>query len=146
MIGDSIASAINTTDIASAIFGPLSQANISVDTIVQNASSHGITDMTFTVAKSDLNKTMKVIQPAAKSIGARECLSDTRLAKVSIVGSGIRTASGYAARMFNALYEEGVNIELISTSEIRITCIIDESKTNDALNALHRAFKLETGD
>ena len=132
--------------IASAIFGPLSQANISVDTIVQNASSHGITDMTFTVAKSDLNKTMKVIQPAAKSIGARECLSDTRLAKVSIVGSGIRTASGYAARMFNALYEEGVNIELISTSEIRITCIIDESKTSDALNALHRAFKLETGD
>lgn len=131
--------------IASAIFVPLANANVSVDTIVQNASINGITDLTFTIAKSDLNKVMKVIQPVVDSIGAKECISDTNVAKISIVGSGIRTASGYASRMFNALFEAGINIELISTSEIRITCIIDEAKTSDAVEALHKAFKLEAG-
>ncbi len=129
--------------VACAIFEPLAKANISVDTIVQNASINRVTDVTFTVAKSDLAKVMKVIKPVAKSIGARECISDARLAKVSIVGAGVQTAPGYAARMFRALYGEGINIELISTSEIRITCIIDESKTTDAVRALHRAFELE---
>ena len=131
--------------IASAIFVPLANANVSVDTIVQNASINGITDLTFTIAKSDLNKVMKVIQPVVDSIGAKECISDTNVAKISIVGSGIRTASGYASSMFNALFEAGINIELISTSEIRITCIIDEAKTSDAVEALHKAFKLEAG-
>jgi aspartate kinase len=131
--------------IASAIFDPLAKASICVDTIVQNASINKITDVTFTVAKSDLNKAMKIIEPVVKSIGARECKSDTRLAKISVVGSGIQNAPGYAARMFNALYDEGINIELISTSEIRITCIIDESRTSDAVRALHKAFQLETG-
>ena len=88
---------------------------------------------------------MEIIEPVAESIGARECISDSRLAKISVVGSGIRTSPGYAARMFNALYKAGINIELISTSEIRITCIIDESKTSDAVNALHKAFRLEEG-
>jgi len=129
--------------VACAIFEPLAKANISVDTIVQNASINRVTDVTFTVAKSDLAKVMKVIDPVAKSIGASECISDARLAKVSIIGAGVQTAPGYAARMFRALYGEGINIELISTSEIRITCIIDESKTTDAVRALHRAFELE---
>ena len=131
--------------VASAIFDPLVKANISVDTIVQNASINRITDLTFTVAKSDLAEAMKAIEPAVKSIGARECVSDTKLAKVSIIGAGMQTAPGYAARMFSALYEEGINIELITTSEIRITCIIDEARAGDATRALHRAFELEKG-
>ena len=131
--------------VASAIFDPLAKANVSVDTIVQNASINRITDLTFTVAKGDLAEAMAVIEPVVKSIGARECVSDTKLAKVSIVGAGMQTVPGYAARMFSALYEEGINIELITTSEIRITCIIDEARAGDAVQALHRAFELEKG-
>ena len=131
--------------VASAIFEPLAMANISVDTIVQNASINRITDLTFTVAKGDVAKAMKVIEPVVESIGARECVSDTKLAKVSIVGAGMQTTPGYAARMFSALYEEGINIELITTSEIRITCIVDEARAGDAVRALHRAFELEKG-
>jgi len=131
--------------VASDIFDPLAKANISVDTIVQNASISRITDLTFTVIKSDLARAMKVIEPVVKSIGARECVSDTKLAKVSIIGAGMQTAPGYAARMFSALYEEGINIELITTSEIRITCIIDEARAGAAVRALHRAFELEKG-
>ena len=129
--------------VASAIFDSLFEENISVDTIVQNASLDRVTDLTFTVAKSDLSKAMKVIDPVVESIGARECVSDAKLAKVSIIGAGIQTAPGYAARMFHALYEEGINIEMITTSEIRITCIIDEARVDDTLRALHRAFELE---
>jgi aspartate kinase len=131
--------------VAGAIFDPLAKANVSVDTIVQNASINRITDLTFTVAKGDLAAAMKVIEPVVKSIGARECVSDTKLAKVSVIGAGMQTAPGYAARMFTALYEEGINIELITTSEIRITCIIDEARAGDAVRALHRAFELEKG-
>ena len=132
--------------IASVIFEPLVGENISIDTIVQNASVERVTDLTFTVAKSDLDKAMRVVEPAAKSINARGCVADTRLGKVSIVGTGIQNAPGYAARMFRALYEKGINIELITTSEIRITCIIDEARVEDALNALHLAFDLERGE
>lgn len=131
--------------IVTAIFEPLAEAGVCVDTIVQNASVNNITDVTFTVAKSDVNKVMKLVKPIAKSIGARECTSDTSLAKISVVGSGIQTAPGYAAKMFRTLYDEGINIELISTSEIRITCIIEEARTSDAVRALHKAFDLETG-
>jgi len=131
--------------IVTAIFEPLAEAGVCVDTIVQNASMNNITDVTFTVTKSDVNKVMKLVKPIAKSIGARECTSDTSLAKISVVGSGIQTAPGYAAKMFRTLYDEGINIELISTSEIRITCIIEEARTSDAVRALHKAFDLETG-
>jgi aspartate kinase len=86
---------------------------------------------------------MKVVEPVAKSIGARGCVADAKLGKVSIVGTGMQNAPGYAARMFRTLYEKGINIELITTSEIRITCIIDEAKVEEALQALHRAFELE---
>jgi aspartate kinase len=129
--------------IAASIFEPLAKANISIDTIVQNASINNITDLTFTVAKSQLDKAMEVVKPIAQSIGARECVSDARLGKVSIIGTGMQNTPGFAARMFGALSEQGINIQLITTSEIRITCIIDEAKVKDAVKALHRAFELE---
>lgn len=129
--------------IASAIFEPLSKANISVDTVVQNASINNITDLTFTVARGDLEKAMSLAKPIAKSIGAKECVSDSTLAKVSIVGTGMQNVPGYAATMFRTLYEQGINIQLITTSEIRITCIIAEDRVKDAIKALHKAFELE---
>jgi aspartate kinase len=130
--------------IAAAIFGPLAKAGISVDTIVQNASIQGITDLTFTVAKRQLAGAMEVVEPIARSIGARECASDSKLGKVSIVGTGMQDTPGYAARMFSALSEKNINIQLITTSEIRITCIIDEAEVKDAVRVLHRAFEVET--
>ncbi len=131
--------------IAAAIFQPLAQAGISVDTIVQNASSENITDLTFTVAKSELAGAMRVVEPIAKQIKARECLSDSKLGKVSIIGTGMQNTPGYAARMFTTFSERGINIQLITTSEIRITCIIDAARVEDAVRALHRAFELESG-
>jgi aspartate kinase len=130
--------------IAAALFESLAKANISIDTIVQNASINNITDLTFTVAKSQLGKAMEVAEPIAKSIGARECVSDSKLGKVSIIGTGMQNTPGYAARMFGTLSERGINIQLITTSEIRITCIIEESMVKDAVRALHRAFELDT--
>ena len=129
--------------IAASLFGPLSDAGISVDTIVQNASAEKITDLTFTVARNELDKAMRLAQPLAKQIGAGEILSDLSLAKVSIVGAGMQSGPGYAATMFRTLFDAGINIELITTSEIRITCIIDESKVKEAVRALHKAFELE---
>ena len=129
--------------IAASIFEPLAKAGISVDTIVQNASIENITDLTFTVVKGDLARAMDVVKPIAESIGARECASDSRLGKVSIIGTGMQNTPGYAARMFSSLSEKGINIQLITTSEIRITCIIDEARVQEAVRALHRAFELE---
>ena len=128
---------------AASIFEPLAKANISIDTIVQNASIDNITDLSFTVAKSQLDRAMEVVKPIAQSIGARECASDARLGKVSVIGTGMQNTPGYAARMFGTLSEQGINIQLITTSEIRITCIIDEARVKDAVHALHRAFELE---
>ena len=132
--------------IATAIFEPLAKENISIDTIVQNASVERITDLTFTVAKSDLDKAMRVVEPVTKSIGARGCVADAKLGKISIIGTGMQNTPGFAARMFRALYEQGINIELITTSEIRITCIVDQSRVEDALIALHKTFELERGE
>ena len=129
--------------IAAGIFVPLAEAGISVDTIVQNASIENITDLTFTVVKGQLDGAMAVIEPIASSIGARECVSNSRLGSVSIIGTGMQNTPGYAARMFGALSEANINIQLISTSEIRITCIIDEASVKDAVRALHRVFELE---
>ena len=132
--------------IAASIFEPLAQAGISVDTIVQNASIDNITDLTFTVAKSDLAGAMRLAEPIAKSIGAKECVSDSKLGSVSIIGTGMQNTPGYAAKMFKVLSENNVNIQLITTSEIRITCIIDEAQVKDAVRALHRAFEMDTGE
>ena len=129
--------------IAASIFEALAKAGISVDTIVQNASINNITDLTFTVTKSEMAKAMKVVEPIARSLGARECVSNARMGKISIIGTGMQNTPGYAARMFSTLSEHGINIQLITTSEIRITCIIAESQVKDAVRALHRAFQLD---
>ncbi len=132
--------------IAAAIFQPLAKAGISVDTIVQNAGIKDTTDLTFTVAKSDLAKAMEVVEPVCQSIKARECVTDSKLGKVSIIGTGMQNTPGYAARMFDALSGKGINIQLITTSEIRITCIIDAARVKDAVRALHQAFELEVAE
>jgi aspartate kinase len=129
--------------IAATIFEPLGESGISVDTIVQNASVERLTDLTFTVSRSDLNKALEIVRPIGERIGAPEVLADTHLAKVSIIGSGMTSGPGYAGRMFRALFDAGINIELITTSEIRITCLIDEKQVKDAVRALHKAFELE---
>jgi aspartate kinase len=132
--------------IAVSILKPLAKAGISVDTIVQNASVDKITDLTFTVAKSQLAKAMRLVEPIAKSISARDCVSDSKLGKVSIIGTGMLNTPGYAVRMFSALSEKDINIQLITTSEIRITCIIDESRVEDAVGVLHETFQLEVAE
>ena len=129
--------------IAAAIFEPLANADISVDTIVQNASIEKIADLTFTVTRSDLSRAMSIVETVAKTVEAKRCVADSKLAKVSIVGTGMLATPGYAAKMFRTLYEQGINIELITTSEIRITCIVSEDRVEDAVQALHRAFELE---
>jgi len=129
--------------IAAAIFEPLARASISIDTIVQNASINSTTDLTFTVARTDLLKAMSIVEPVARSVSGKQCVADSTLAKVSIVGTGMQNTPGYAARMFRALYQHGINIQLITTSEIRITCIISEDRVKDAVRALHQAFELE---
>jgi aspartate kinase len=125
------------------IFEALARANISVDTIVQNASTDSVTDVTFTAARTDLVKALSIVEPVAKKLGATRVIRDETLAKVSIIGTGMQNTPGYAARMFSALFEEDINIQLITTSEIRITCIISEGRVKDAVRALHRAFEVE---
>jgi aspartate kinase len=132
--------------VAAEIFEPLANAHLSVDTIVQNASEANLTDVTFTLAKNDLPKALPLVQRVAQDIGAKEVVADERMGKVSIVGTGIQTAPGYAAGMFKALSDAGINIEIISTSEIRITCIIPEDRVADAVRALHKAFELEKAE
>ena len=132
--------------VAHAIFAPLADAGVSVDVIVQNVSHGGTTDMSFTVTRTDLPKARRILEPVARKLGAREITTDASVAKVSIVGSGIQNAPGYAARMFEALAAAGVNIEAIATSEIRITCLIGEDSVEPALHSLHAAFELEQPD
>ncbi len=132
--------------IATNIFEPLAEAGISVDTIVQNASAGKLTDLTFTLSRKDLRKAEELMPAICETVGADGFVSDGNLGKVSIVGVGIQTAHGYAARMFRALFDAGINIELISTSEIRLTCIIDASRVPEAVRALHAAFELEKAD
>jgi aspartate kinase len=132
--------------IAAHVFEPLAQSHISVDVIVQNASAEGLTDMTFTVSKGDLGRAMPVVDAVARDIGAREVIKDDRIGKVSIVGTGIQSAPGFAARMFRCLADAGINIEMVSTSEIRITCIVQADRVPDAVRALHTAFELEHAD
>jgi aspartate kinase len=130
--------------IAAALFEPLAAVGVSVDVIVQNASVERVTDLTFTVARSDLSVALEVVQPMAKGLGALDVISDATVAKVSAVGTGMQNAPGYAARMFRALAEAAINIEMITTSEIRITCIIGESQLAQAVRVLHAAFDLES--
>jgi aspartate kinase len=129
--------------IAAALFGPLSDAQISVDTIVQNASADRLTDVSFTVEQVDVKRALAVVQTLAMEIGAAECVSNEDLGNVSIVGTGMQNAPGYASDMFRALSDAGVNIEMITTSQIRITCIVDRSQVHEAVRLLHKAFELD---
>ena len=132
--------------ISATLFEPLADKGISVDTIVQNASVERITDLTFTVTRGDLATAMEIVQPVAAAMGAQGCISNANLGNVSIVGTGMQHNPGYAARMFRALYEADINIEMITTSEIRITCIVAEDRVEDAVRALHQAFQLDQVD
>ncbi len=129
--------------IAAAIFEPLAEAGISVDVIVQNVSTAGTTDLTFTCADSDLRHATKLIEKVAKTIGAREVMHAGGVAKVSIVGTGMLGTPGIAARMFRTLAAAKVNIEMISTAEIRITCLVARKDAEKAVRALHQAFQLD---
>lgn len=132
--------------VAAAVFEPLAEAGISVDMIVQNVGHHGTTDLSFTVSRADLARAKRILEPLVRELGFREMTTDSSVAKVSIVGAGIQNAPGYAARMFRTLADAGVNIEMISTSEIRITCMIAEDMVEPAVRALHAAFDLARPD
>jgi aspartate kinase len=125
------------------IFGRLAEADICVDMIIQNTQSDGSTDLTFTVTKDDLNKTKELMNKLAEEIGATEIQSNEEIAKVSVIGLGVKTHTGVAATMFRALAEENINIRLISTSELRISCIILAKYTELAVRAVHAAFGLD---
>jgi len=132
--------------IASQLFMPLSNANISVDMIIQNVSHDGLTDMTFTVPKTDYKKAIKLVEEVAEKIGAEGVQGDEHIAKVSMVGVGMRSHSGIASKMFETLSREGINIEMISTSEIKVSCVIDIKYTELAVRVLHQAFGLDNPD
>src|SRR5829696_5724407 len=129
--------------VARSVFGPLGDNGINVDMIVQNVGHGGATDLSFTIPRVELAEAKRILEPLIRELGFREMTTDSSVAKVSIVGAGIQNAPGYAARMFGTLADEGINIEMISTSEIRITTIIAEDALATALEALHAAFELE---
>lgn len=128
---------------AAKIFKEMAHNNINVDMIIQNIGSHGLADITFTVSKADLDTAMEAARRIQEEIGAQEASADSKVAKLSVVGIGMRSHCGIAEKMFHALAEEGINIQMISTSEIKISCVIDESQAERALRAVHRAFELE---
>ncbi|MEQ8203785.1 MAG: aspartate kinase, partial [Smithellaceae bacterium] len=129
--------------VASKLFTPLSEHNIMVDMIIQNASLEGFTDLTFTVSKKDLAEAQKIIEETAQAIGAKKVEVDDQVSKVSIIGVGMASHAGVAAKMFSALASEGINIMMISTSEIKISCVIQRKYTELAVMVLHDAFGLE---
>jgi aspartate kinase len=127
------------------LFKPISDANIIVDMIIQTSSTEkGYADVAFTVPKSDFTKTLQIVKETVKGLGGKEVVADENIAKVSIVGVGMRSHSNVATQMFSALAKEGININMISTSEIKISCIIDAKYTELAVRALHDAFELDT--
>ncbi|MSQ42066.1 MAG: aspartate kinase [Dehalococcoidia bacterium] len=132
--------------IAAHLFEPLAEAGISIDTIVQNASVENLTDVTFTVDRSEVGQAAKVVRALLPAIGGRDVIADPNLGSVSIVGTGMVSSPGFAARMFRVLFEHQINIELISTSDIRITCIVRADQVQAAVNALHEAFALDRSD
>ena len=129
--------------IAAQVFGPLADAGISVDTIVQNSSVERLTDLTFSVAHGQAARAIELVRAGADDLEAGDVILDEHLAKVSIVGTGMQSGVGYASTMFQALAEAGVNIELITTSEIRITALVHEDAADPAVRVLHAAFQLD---
>lgn len=129
--------------IALKLFQPIAEANINVDMIVQNVSEDGTTDLTFTLPKADLKKALKIVDDISKEIGAKKVDADEKVSKVSIIGIGMRSHAGVAAKAFQILSKEGINIQMISTSEIKISLVIEDKYTELAVRALHDAFELD---
>jgi aspartate kinase len=130
--------------IAFAILGPIAEANIDVDVIIQNTSTDGLTDFSFTVHRNDYSRAMALLNDKVKpAINARGVVGDNKSAKVSIVGIGMRSHAGVAAKMFEALAKENVNIQMISTSEIKTSVVVDEKYMELAVRALHQVFELD---
>jgi aspartate kinase len=136
----------DTPGIAAKILSPLSEANISVDMIVQNVSEAGLTDFTFTVTKADFKKALSVTKETATEVKAGDVVTDESISKISIVGLGMRSHAGVATKMFETLAKEGINIQMISTSEIKISVIVDAKYTELAVRVLHEAFGLAGGE
>ena len=137
-----IAGVPDRAGIASRIFSAIASANIIVDMIVQNVSKHGTTDISFTIHEDDLKQTKELLDPVVKEIGATELVTQSGVAKLSVVGIGMRSHSGVAARLFQCLGKGGINIQLISTSDIKIAVIIDESELDRAAQLTHEEFGL----
>jgi aspartate kinase len=133
----------DTPGVAYRILGPIGEANIEVDVIVQNVADDKSTDFTFTVGRNDLPRAEEVLQKIADELGARDVRSDNKVAKVSVVGVGMRSHAGVASQMFAALAEVGINIQMITTSEIKISVIIEEKFLELAVRSLHSSFELE---
>ena len=133
----------DTPGVAFKILGPISAANVEVDMIVQNVAHDNTTDFTFTVHRNDYLNGLQILESTAREIGAREVIGDTDIAKVSIVGVGMRSHAGVASRMFEALAKESINIQMISTSEIKVSVVIEEKYLELAVRALHTAFELD---
>lgn len=138
-----VAGVPDTPGVAARILAPIGAANIEIDVIVQNASADGTTDITFTVHRNDLEKAKTVLGKVCADVNAREVIADDKIAKVSIVGVGMRSHAGVASKMFGALAEDNINIQMITTSEIKIAVIIDERYLELAVRSLHKAFGLE---
>ena len=131
--------------IAARLFRSLADENVNLDMIVQNVSLEGTTDISFTVPKSDLAVAVEVCRSHAGELSAADVLTDDAIAKVSLVGAGMKTHPGVSAEMFETLADHGINIEMISTSPIRITCVVRADQVEDAVQALHSAFDLAAG-
>jgi len=129
--------------IAANIFTSIAEAGINVDMIIQNTRAGGETDLTFTVPKADFKRALDIGKQVAEKIGAEKVLGDENIAKVSVTGIGMKSHSGVAAKMFSALAAENINIIMISTSEIRISCVVEEKKAELAVRTLHTAFGLD---
>lgn len=129
--------------VASRLLAPIGEANIEVDVIVQNLAADQTTDITFTVNRNDMNKARQVLQKVADELGAREVVADDTVVKVSVVGVGMRSHAGVASTMFKALAADNINIQMITTSEIKISVIIDEKYLELAVRSLHTAFGLD---
>jgi len=132
--------------VAHTVLGPISDADINVDVIIQNASAKGFTDLTFTVPRADYKACMDVLDKLVTELNAKDVKGDNKIAKVSVVGVGMRSHSGVANTMFKTLAENNINIQMISTSEIKVSVIIDETKVDLAVQTLHDAFALESGN
>ncbi|HIE53730.1 MAG TPA: ACT domain-containing protein, partial [Chromatiaceae bacterium] len=131
--------------VAYQILGPIGEANIEVDMIVQNIGKDGTTDFTFTVHRNDLPRALKILQKTAEELGAREVESDDKIVKIALVGVGMRSHAAIASTMFEALAREQINIQMISTSEIKISVIVDEKYLELGVRTLHDAFHLDQG-